>query len=74
MYIRKQHRSRDAGTERKYQHFRPISDLPRLSNIFAYCWIRDRRTEEQLAARQSVGNLLFTFKLFPVVVSIIKAD
>ena len=25
--------SRDAGTERKYQHLRPISDLPRISNI-----------------------------------------
>ena len=31
---RKQHKSRDAGTERKYHNFRPISDLPRLSNIF----------------------------------------
>ena len=33
---RKQHKSRDAGTERKYHNFRPISDLPRLSNIFGY--------------------------------------
>jgi len=24
---RKQHKSRDAGTERKYHNFRPISDL-----------------------------------------------
>jgi len=34
--LRKQHKSRDAETERKYQHLRPISDLPRISNIFGY--------------------------------------